>query len=158
MEKYIFNKIIIDPILFYKTIHNYGYRFNKDIESYINNKNTNISNKNLEYIKKINELFIVEINIKPFIIILLSLNDKLFYKNLFRHLIIKWNNYKKLDNLIENLNLNTTLEKINNLDIFLEKIYKFIHINHNKNKNTIEIKKKLSYFILNSIENYFCLF
>ena len=32
MDKYIFNKIIIEPSLFYKTIHDYGYTFNMGCE------------------------------------------------------------------------------------------------------------------------------
>ena len=42
MDKYIFNKIIIEPILFYKSICEYGNIFNKSLENYfvdpINNK------------------------------------------------------------------------------------------------------------------------
>ena len=39
MDKYVFKKLIIEPILFYKTIYEHGYIFNKNIENYFIDNN-----------------------------------------------------------------------------------------------------------------------
>ena len=151
MDKYVFKKLIIEPILFYKTIYEHGYIFNKNIENYfIDNKKYNLDKDTIKNINRLIDIFSVDnINIKPFIVILLSV-DNLNLKNISRHILVKWNIYKQLDKRFQKKKINLKLSELT-LYYFLDNIDKFI----NSNKS---MKNNLIYFVLNSIENYFYLF
>jgi len=154
MDKFIFEKIVINPILFYKSLVGYGYIFDKNLEKYFVNKSTKIDKNTKENMNRIYDIFSINknINIEPFIILLLSV-DKSNLKNIYRHFLIKWNNYKKKIYKFKNKTFKFKLNEIKNLDMFLESVNNFINSEQNK-----EYKNKCVYFILNCIQNYYYLF
>ena len=164
MNKFTLDKVFIDPQLFYNYLKEYGYKFNKEIEKHIFYNKIILNNIDIiSNINKINNIFRIikdEINIKPFIIILLSINNQNI-KNIYRECLIKWNINKPEH--FKNKNFKYFLEKLNKnaLNLFLESIDDFIN-KHDYNDNNKKIseneKKKLCFFILNCIENYYYIY
>jgi len=147
MDQYIFDKLIIEPILFYKSLLKYGYVFDKNIEKYFIGKNNLIANKKLQ-IDKLNNILTTkkQLNLQPFIVILLSL-DRQYLKNIYRHILTKWKIYKSLENNFANKTFNLPLGNLNNLDQLIDCLQEFLSVN--------KWHDRLVFFILNTIQNYF---
>jgi hypothetical protein len=148
-DEIILNKINLEPNLFYSLLLNYNFKFKSKYINYFTKNKNELNEKELYNIELLYEIFkdteFLEISIEPYIILILSL-ESYELNNLLRFFIIKWNTLK--DCHTENSFVYTLEEfsKIPKQDLLSE----FLNI-----LKTFVLDQKRSFFILNSLQNYF---